>query len=483
MQALTRPIPAKCFIIGGFGILLIGAGELALRRVGRAASVGLFGAGISVLYLDSFASYRYFDLLTQDVAFILMGVVAVAGFAITLRTRFLTIGILSIVGGYVTPFLLRGQFQHDLELLSYLTLMLGISLGLSSVSPRPFAPLRFLALAAQCITGFGWLIANSATLWIMGIIFMSIWWTMVLGESIIAAIKRHSSLGNVVMTLLATSAYISAGCWVLYTGPNVGPDWLGIFTAMIAVLGTAAAVMFGPGLEALRTRPTNAMDKLAVALLVQSGVLLAASVAMHFDDYGRAAGWLVIALGAIETGRRMPSRGLDIFGIVVLSLALFDVVFVSWWLTPVLTNTIRQWGELEINGWAILALVAIVVIHFCAHRLSDLKPNRWMTAPSVLCLISMLGWVGLWHVQADGILVAMGWLVGAVTLLGLQSIGRRQRYFEIAQLVLFASAVRWLTIDVMLNRSQRGWDALEKTALINEQMGMSIALAAAAQHP
>ena len=181
-QGLWGRLPplTKCFIIGGFGMLLIGAGELALRKVGRAASVGLFGAGISVLYLDSFASYRYFDLLTKDVSFILMGVVALVGFAITLRTRFLTIGILAIVGGYLTPFLLRGQSQHDLELLTYLTLMLGISLGLSSVSPRPFAPLRFLALAGQCITGIGWFISNSATLWIMGIIFMSVWWTMVL---------------------------------------------------------------------------------------------------------------------------------------------------------------------------------------------------------------------------------------------------------------------------------------------------------------
>ncbi|MCH7544794.1 MAG: DUF2339 domain-containing protein [Planctomycetes bacterium] len=474
LQPLT-----KCFIIGGFGLLLIGAGELALRKVGRAASVGLFGAGISVLYLDSFASYRYFDLLTQDVAFILMGIVAVAGFAITLRTRFLTIGILAIVGGYLTPFLLRGQFQHDLELLTYLTLMLGISLGLSSVSPRPFAPLRFLALAAQCITGLGWLIANSATLWIMGIIFMSIWWTMILGESILAAMKRHSSFGNVVMTLLATFAYISAGCWVLYSGPNTGPDWLGIFTVMIAVLGVAVAVMFGPGLDGLRTRPRNALDKLAVALWVQSGVLLATAIALHFDDYGRAAGWLIIALGAIETGRRMPSRGLDIFGIVVLFLALFDVVFISWWMTPVLTNSIRQWGELEVTGWSILALAAIVATHLCAHRLSDREPNRWMTTPAVLCLIAMLGWVGLWHVQADGSLVAMGWLLGVVALLALQGIGRRQRYFEIAQLVLFASTARWLVIDVMLNRSRRGWDALDETPLLNEQMGMAVALAAA----
>ena len=43
----------KCLMTGGVGAVLIGLGELALRRVGRQAAVGLFSAGIGTLRIAS----------------------------------------------------------------------------------------------------------------------------------------------------------------------------------------------------------------------------------------------------------------------------------------------------------------------------------------------------------------------------------------------------------------------------------------------
>jgi hypothetical protein len=51
----------RCLLIGGFGTALIVGGEVALRRIGKAASVGLFGAGLGILYLDAFATFRGFS--------------------------------------------------------------------------------------------------------------------------------------------------------------------------------------------------------------------------------------------------------------------------------------------------------------------------------------------------------------------------------------------------------------------------------------
>ena len=42
--------------------MLILGGEIALRRIGRAASVGLLGAGLGTLYLDAYATFRFFHV-------------------------------------------------------------------------------------------------------------------------------------------------------------------------------------------------------------------------------------------------------------------------------------------------------------------------------------------------------------------------------------------------------------------------------------
>ena len=103
-------------------------------------SVGLYSAGLGVLYLDAFSTFQFFELLSEHTAFLLMGIVALLGFAITLRARSLTIGVLSLLGGHLTPGLLFGQGGSPLELLGYLTMLFGVALALSAWAPRPFRP-------------------------------------------------------------------------------------------------------------------------------------------------------------------------------------------------------------------------------------------------------------------------------------------------------------------------------------------------------
>jgi uncharacterized membrane protein len=261
----------RCMAIAGFGGLLLIAGQVALRRIGKAAAAGLISAGLGTLYLDAFATFRGFrpPLLTQQWAFILMAAVALGGFALTVRTRFLTIGVLSIVGGYLTPILLRGDSTHDVELLLYLTMLLGVSLALAGLMRTPFGALRFVALGCHLIVAFGWLVSNFDR-WQMAMGFMSIWWVMILAEAVYTAMRNRGAIGNVVMTLIATAAYVTGGCVLLRTGSTASAAWTGAFAAMVAVLGGVAAVQFGSGVDALRGRTRRAMDLLSVALWLRS---------------------------------------------------------------------------------------------------------------------------------------------------------------------------------------------------------------------
>jgi len=466
----------RALIIAAGGAIITGAGEIVLRKVNRMASVGLFSAGLGVLYLDAFATFRYWDLLSKEWSFALMGVVAVGGFALTWRTKSLTIGILSIIAGYLTPVLLRGQTEHDLEMLSFLTMLLGISLGLAALAPKPFRPLRYVALGALCAVALGWLISNGPAHWILGIVFMSIWWTMILAESVFTAAREQAMKTNIIMTLLATAAYATAGCWILSAGPVAGTDWTGGFSAMIAVLAATVALYFGPGIDGLRAFPRRAIDKLAVALWIQAGILLGIAIALHFDEYGRASGWLIVGLGAIETGRRLPSKGLDIFGLIVLAIALFDVLFVSWWAYSALQTVLWQGEDLTINGWAVLVLTAMAFTIAAAHRLNDHWPNHWKMFPIVLASIATALWVIWWYFQATGLLITTGWLIGAALLLLVQRFARRPHYFELGQLLLLAAAARWGVVDVVQERFAGGWDPFAALPVINARTALAAAI-------
>ncbi|MCH8152194.1 MAG: DUF2339 domain-containing protein [Planctomycetes bacterium] len=472
----------QCLLVAGFGGLLVLGGEVVLRKVGRAASVGLFGAGLGTLYLDAFAAFEWFSppLVSRDWALVLMAIVALVGFGITLHSAFVTIGILSIIGGYLTPWLLRGATTHTLEVGSYLTMLFGISLGLSAVRPKSFRALRYVALGGQGLIGLSWVLATVRGEWITALVFITIWWAIVLLEVVVAALREQSTVGNAIASLLSTVWFVTIGCWVLARVQPPGFDWLGSFTVAVAVIAAAVAAQFGPGLGALRDRPRTAMDKLAIALWAQAGVLLAVAVALQFDGYGQSIGWLAIAVAAIEIGRRLPSRGVDIFGLIVGAVALARVSLLDWWLVPAMKTQLWSIGQGQVNvtNWSILALVAILATHLAARRLRQ-YPQPWRIMPILLAGLATLGWMGLCVTQCRQLTITGGWLLASVVLLAAERVGRRQRYFEIGLLVLLAAACKWLMIDAAMQRLDPGWDPTARWPLLNWQMGLAVAIAGA----
>jgi uncharacterized membrane protein len=468
---------SQCLIVAGFGGLLVAAGEVALRRIGLAASVGLFGAGLGTLYLDAFAAFQWFEgaggapLVSREWSFALMGVVALLGFGITFRSEFLSIGVLSILGGYLTPWLLRGGSAHVLEVGAYLTMLLGVSLGLSAARPVNFRPLRYVALAGQGLVGLGWILDAIGTMWVAALVLLTAWWALVLFEAVMAAMRRQSTYGNIVASLLSTAWLVTVGCWVLAESQPPGFDWLGTLTVCVGVLSAAVAAQFGPPFSAL-ARPGTAMAKLAIALWAQTGVLLAVAIFLQFDGYGQSIGWLAIAVASIEIGRRSRFRAVDIFGLVVGALALGRVAFFDRELAT-MRSQLFSFGQVSITHWTILTLFAIAATLAAGRRLRDV----WRRTPVILTILATLGWIGLCAQQCGGLWTTGGWLLGGTALVAAARFGPRQRYVEIGILALMAAAGRWLLMDAVMRRADAAWDPTASLPLLNWQMGLAAAIA------
>jgi uncharacterized membrane protein len=476
----------RCLGGAGLGLLLLAAGEVALRRIGRGAALGLFGAGLSILYLVAWAAFGFFKppLIGRGAAFALMGLVAVGGFAATVRTRFLAIGILSMLGGYATPLLLRGGSSHTLEFLAFITMLLAIALGLSASSRRSFRTLRYVALGMHTAVALIWVVADGGAHWLMALTFFSIWWGMLVAECTLAALRRQSSLGNVVATLLATAAYVTACTWLLGRAGGAALDWRGAFTAAVAVIGAAVALQFGPGAEALRGHLRTAMARLSVALYVQGAVLLMVAAALQFDGFGESVAWLAVGVAAIELARRLPARGVGVFGVIVLLLAVAKVALVDWWLTRGLRAPVVQWGAIDLSAWGCLGLLAIAALHAGAQRLGTASRNGggapafrpWCVMAPALAALGTLGWLLLAMAQLHGLAVTGAWLAAVVVLYLTRRVAAPQRHFEIGLIVLLAAAARWVLADAALARAGAGW--IEALPILNGQTALAAAIVA-----
>ena len=98
--------------------------------------------------------------------------------------------------------------------------------------------------------------------------------------------------------------------------------------------------------------------------------------------------------------------------------------------------------------------------------------------PTLLTTAAALGWIGLWVVQADGLLVTTFWVGGAAALFAAHSLGRRQHCLEIGLVVLTAAGAKWLLVDALGTRIGPEWDAVTLVPFANAQMGLAIVIGA-----
>lgn len=470
------PLELRCAAVAVFGVLLIAAGEWAVRNISRLAAVGFFSAGLGTLYLDAYATSAMYHLIPETTAFILLAIVALLGFVLTLRAHTLTVGVLSVIGGYLAPFLLGSATANPIAPALYFTCLLAIALGLSMFARKPMRALRYVAIAAHMIMASLWAMSVIPADWQVGIVMFTLWWSMIVVESVVAAVRNQSAIGNVIATMLASAWFIIVGGAILNLSPT-GFNMLGAFTFAIGALSAALAFQFGPGIESLRTKPRSAMDKLSLALMLQAGVLMIVAVALQFDGMAQAVAWLTMGIAAIELGRRLPSRGMDIFGLVVGGLGVGIVILLAMSAAPALTFVIVELPGMTVTGWTALAIFTTLLIFTAGKRLRAQDGSAWLGFKSALIVTATVGWFILFAHEGRGLIVTWFWLFAAVALIVLERFGRRETFFEIGLAALGVVAARWLLADAVADRMSESWSASSALPVLNWQMGLAVAIA------
>ncbi|HEY0086578.1 MAG TPA: DUF2339 domain-containing protein [Allosphingosinicella sp.] len=368
-----------------FGLVLIGAGEVARRRPDAAidprVAQALVGAGILVLYAAAYGSHVLYGLVGLRAASALMVAVTLAALALALRHG-APAAVMGLAGGFLTPVLVGQGSENSIPLLTYLALLNA----------------ALFALAAR--RGWTWLAASAVVL--------SFVWTLLLA---FLAPAHALPAGVFILVLsLAASLLRAGGGWHL---DFLRPAAIGLAELSILVgrtdLGLPAWALFAALAAAtffLAPRKAEYRPLPALALGLALGLLFLKSARPEVDPLlpWIAGGiTLLFAAGALPGALRGSARALP--------TAIFCAAFAA----PVLILRLVEPSLLARPGWGLLLAATAIGPLFLAWRRSAEQSREVhgdllvLPATSALLLLAFAAFDLL-----PSNLLAAGWLVLAL---------------------------------------------------------------------
>ncbi len=129
-------------------------GDRMWNRGQKVFGQGLTGLGLALLYLSFYATFGFYHLLPQAVAFVLMALTTVVAVILASRYESQAIALLGLGGGYLTPVVLSTGEDRPWVLFSYIFLLnLG---GLALGRARRWRGVESVGFAATVLLFFAW---------------------------------------------------------------------------------------------------------------------------------------------------------------------------------------------------------------------------------------------------------------------------------------------------------------------------------------
>ncbi len=373
----------KCVLSALFGGALLAAGEFALRRWGRLASMGLTAGGLGVVYASAFAAYGFYHLVSAPIAFVMLAGVVALGIGLSARARRLPVAILSTIAGYAIPFALNDSSGPEFIFPAHLLAMLVVALALCAKIGHSFAPVRTIAWWATLVLGGLWMLPNLHDHPFLTLGFLASFWALVHGELIWSCARDdrrdgtdyeldfdnlntrpiRTALNPLVRPMLAS---FSLTAWATLFGAMTLKHGLSAETwhapAALFVATGLLWLVFAGGLRVLRDSPRTRVEALGIALASQSGALFVIAGALALTGFAESLAGLALGVGAIFASRWLGVRAFRVYGVVVLLLAtgrLLAIDFVSALGVP-MAPVFAGWESIEIGRvlltrWTLLA--------------------------------------------------------------------------------------------------------------------------------
>lgn len=302
------------------GIVVLFLGDQSLRRGMRALSQGLMGGGLAILYISLFAAFSLYDILPQIPAFAAMVVVTAAGMTLAILHDAISLSLLALVGGFLTPLMLStGQDARD-SLFAYLVIL---DLGVLGVAVfKRWRAMDILAFLGTWALFAGWFVTfyrEEALL--PTLLWLAAFFLIFLIVPFVYQLRRGTASSVECFTMALANAVVSFSFayWVLRQDHQ--------YVLGFVALAMAACYVF---LAVLLRRRVPDDARTLFGFVGLSVVFVTLAVPLHLKLHGVTMAWAIEGPVLLYLGYLYAYRPVRIAGFIVLALAAARLFYAHW---------------------------------------------------------------------------------------------------------------------------------------------------------
>jgi uncharacterized membrane protein len=364
------------------GVALAIGGWYYERRGWRIFSPMLTGAAIVLFYLATYSAFGFYNLLPRQAATAFLVVIVVESMGLAVLYDRMPLGLVAILGGLLTPALVRSEHDQYLALFTYLAVL---DAGIVVLALwRDWAAVASAALVGTHALFWTWYEAQyHPEKRPVAVTFLIIIYVIFVAYDLILHVGRTRAAGWEALVRWLANAFLAFLAFYVLLNPPYHV-WMGTLAV------TAAVVYAAIGRLILARRPDDI--RLFLSTIAVAVGFIALAFPIQADASWIALGWAAEAAALWWFGLRLHSPTLRILGGSLAMLAVCRVVVID---TP---NHTRNPFIPILNRYALPALgVAACVLGSVAlsrSRLSQLATGeRRLVVATAIAGVVLLGLV------------------------------------------------------------------------------------------
>ena len=325
------------------GSILIGIAH-RIRNSYRSFSSVLVGGGLTIFYFTIAFAFHQYQLIGQKTAFSIMILITMLAVILALYYDRLELAILATIGGFITPFLVRGQQDNYVALFTYLCILNSGLMVLAWFKKWP--SINTIGLFFTTIIFGSWLIGK---MWYAAdlvdtdmpyknaLLFSSLFYLLFVAMNIVNNIRQKKSFAtfDFIIVLSINFLFYLAGIFILDYWDD--GKFKGLFTALVGIFNLLLVLGF---------KQKKTIDQHFIALLTGLAltfISLTAPVEFrgnHVTLFWAAETFVLFWLFKRTRAIQLKAASLILTALMLVSLVLtwIQVYFSSNGLIPIILN-------------------------------------------------------------------------------------------------------------------------------------------------
>lgn len=309
------------------GFMFLVAGKIAYKKY-PAYSQGISGGGIAILYLSIFAGFQYYHIIDMTPAFAFMILVTLTSIILSVTYNSISLALLSLIGGFLTPILLSTGVDNQVGFLTYIAIL---DIGILILSYfKEWNILRYLSFFVTCFMFLSWGAKfynydKVYTTEIFLIIFYLIFAIQSFLQNVVKGLKTKSE--DLFIMFLNAFVFYGASYYIMADKYFQGE----FITHLTFTAIGMASFYFLQSYLALKKNKEN--KDIIMVLLGLTITFITIAIVVKLEQFWITIGWAVESIVLSFIGFKLNNKEIRRGGLVVLGLVLVRLIFWDTWLS------------------------------------------------------------------------------------------------------------------------------------------------------